>query len=59
MGVTKMYIALRLRRGGLIWSSVTPCVLFAKRSIASKRANRSIRYHNLDRRLAIVVPKCF
>jgi hypothetical protein len=60
MDVTKMYIALRLRRGGLIWSNGTPQeLLFSKRFIAWKKANRSIRYHILDRRMTIVAPKCF
>jgi len=55
-----MYIALRLRRGGLIGSSGTPPeLLFSERFIASKKANRIIRYHILDRRMSIAAPKCF
>jgi hypothetical protein len=55
-----MYIALRLRRGGLIKSSGrSPELLFSKLLIASKKANRNIRYHILNRREGTIAPKCF
>jgi hypothetical protein len=55
-----MYIALRLRRGGLIGAaSRPPELLFSKAFYRFEKANRSIRYHNLDRHPGIVVPKCF
>jgi len=60
MGVTKMYIALRFRQGGLIWISGRPPELqFGQAFYVSSEANRSIRYHILDRRIGNVALKCF